>query len=77
VLQAVTSGATKKASARAVGIDRKTLYVWRHEDIDFSMDFLEAWKAGKAQREYETHINHYALGRRPPTSKMTRSGPRY
>ena len=77
VIQAIAAGANKKAAAKSAGIDRKTLYVWRTEDPDFATELMEAWSKGSERRDYLAWLNHPFRGLRPPTSKMTRSRPRY
>jgi len=71
------TGETKTAAASAAGINRKTLYRWLKEDIDFLIAFDAGWTAGKEQREYRAWVNHHARGRRPPPGKRGRAVPRY
>ena len=71
------TGETKTAAAGAAGINRKTLWRWLKEDIDFLIAFDAAWQQGTKQREYRAWLSHPFQGLRPPTGKGTMSRPRF
>ena len=77
VITEVILGANKSAAARAVGINRRTLYRWLDADLDFLMEFDAAWTQGEKRRSYLCWLNHPFRGLRPPTGKGTRSRPRF
>lgn len=77
LIDEVRAGATKSGACRTVDINRRTLYRWLDQDLDFLMEFDAAWTQGKEKRTYLCWLNHPFRGLRPPTGKGTRSRPRF
>jgi len=77
IIQAIASGHPKVKAAKMAGIHRATLFRWLERKQEFAKDFAEAWNQGAKARDYRVWLNHPFRGKRPPTSKRTRSFPRH
>lgn len=77
ILECITAGCPKGEAAKRAGIHRTTLLRWLGRKVDFAEAFARAWRQGSKRREFRLWARHPFRGKRPPTSKRTRSFPRF
>lgn len=77
ILKGIAFGFPKTKAATRAGIHRTTLFRWLERKPDFAEGFAKAWEQGSRRRNFLLWLNHPFRNKRPPTSKRSRSAPRY
>lgn len=77
IIKGIAFGFPKSRAAKHAGIHRTTLFRWLERKPEFARNFARAWEEGSKQRDFLLWLNHPFRDKRPPTSKRSRSFPRY